>query len=109
MTDEVGQTAMLALPDLQIQLDSIDGAFNRAYALFLADRRQFRRAEEIRYADENQNAQRLWDAFVGPTGCSPTTDADRLNRFQREAKTDTIERSHSHRRVRALSSGRRRQ
>lgn len=86
MTDEVGQTAMLALPYLPIQLASIDGAYNRAYALFLADRKQFRRAEEIRYADENQNAQRLWDAFVGPVGCGSTIGADRLNAFKEKLR-----------------------
>ena len=86
MTDGIGQTAMLALPDLKVHLNEIEGAYNRAYELFLADRTQFRRAEEIRYADENQNAQRLWDAFVGPIGCSTNTDADRLLTFKEKLR-----------------------
>ncbi|HEU5092663.1 MAG TPA: hypothetical protein VFT30_08255 [Nitrospira sp.] len=66
MTDEVGQTALLALADWRVKLEGIDSAYRRAHWLYVQSRDAFRQAEEIRYADEYQNAQRLWDGFVGP-------------------------------------------
>jgi hypothetical protein len=66
MADEVGQAALMALPDWRDRLVRIDGAHQRAHWLYVQSRDAFRQAEEIRYADENQNAQRLWDGFVGP-------------------------------------------
>jgi hypothetical protein len=66
MTDEVGQAALMALAAWRDRLVTIDGAHRRAHWLYVQSRDAFRQAEEIRYADENQNAQRLWDGFVGP-------------------------------------------
>jgi hypothetical protein len=66
MTDEVGQAALMALAEWRDRLATIDGAHRRAHWLYVQSRDAFRQAEEIRYADENQNAQRLWDGFVGP-------------------------------------------
>jgi hypothetical protein len=66
MTDEVGQAALMALPEWRDQLGRIESAWQRAHWLYVQSRGAFRQAEEIRYADENQNAQRLWDGFVGP-------------------------------------------
>jgi hypothetical protein len=66
MADEVGQAALMALAEWRDRLATIDGAHRRAHWLYVQSRDAFRQAEEIRYADENQNAQRLWDGFVGP-------------------------------------------
>jgi hypothetical protein len=66
MTDEVGQAALMALAEWRDRLGAINSAYRRAHWLYVQSRDAFRQAEEIRYADENQNAQRLWDGFVGP-------------------------------------------
>jgi hypothetical protein len=66
MTDEVGQAALMALAEWRDRLAAIDSASQRAHWLYIQSRDAFRQAEEIRYADENQNAQRLWNGFVGP-------------------------------------------
>src|SRR5215208_4000053 len=66
MTDEVGQAALLALSEWRERIGAIDSPYQRAHWLYVQSRDAFRQAEEIRYADENQNAQRLWDGFVGP-------------------------------------------
>jgi hypothetical protein len=63
MTDEPGQAALLALPDYREQLPTIEGAHVRAPWLYVQSREAFRRAEEIRYADANREAQRLWEAL----------------------------------------------
>jgi hypothetical protein len=66
MADEVGQAAMLALPEWRTRLEEIGGAYARAHWLFLESDDAFRQAEEIRFAEQNQNSVRLWDGFVGP-------------------------------------------
>ncbi|WP_131522943.1 hypothetical protein [Nitrobacter sp. Nb-311A] len=68
MTDEIGQAAMLQLPDWRDQLLAIEGAQARAHWLFLQSSDAFRHAEEIRYVDEHQNSRRMWAGFVVPTG-----------------------------------------
>jgi hypothetical protein len=82
MTDEVGQAALLALPQWQTQLRAIDGAHVRAHWLYLQSPDAFRQAEEIRYADENQNARKLWDAFVGPRQLPMRWDERSVERFR---------------------------
>jgi hypothetical protein len=81
MTDEVGQGALLALPDYQEQLLEIEGAHARAHWLYVQSGDAFRRAEEIRYADENREAQRLWDGFAGPRLRDVRTDPQTDQRF----------------------------
>lgn len=66
MSDEIGQAAMLNMPEWRTALLEIEGAVARAHWLFLQSDEAFRTAEEIRYADENQNAMRMWTAFIGP-------------------------------------------
>ena len=78
MVDEVGQAALLALPEFTEAISAIQSAHVRAHWVFLQSSDAFRRAEEIRYADENQNAQRLWDGFTGPTGKDVPLDDDAI-------------------------------
>jgi hypothetical protein len=66
MTDEIGQAAMLALPNWRDELLKIESAYARAHWLFLRSHDAFRQAEEIRYVDENQNSRRMWTGFVAP-------------------------------------------
>jgi len=82
MTDEVGQAALVALTEWRDQLGQIEGAHRRAHWLYVQSRDAFRQAEEIRYADENQNAQRLWDGFVGPRLVDLRNDTETVERFK---------------------------
>ncbi len=84
MSDEVGQAAILGLPDWQERLGMIDGAHRRAHWLYVQSREAFRQAEEIRYAEENQNAQRLWDGFVGPLMVEVKADKALVAEFRSE-------------------------
>ena len=52
----------------------------------MQSREAFRRAEEIRYADENREAQRLWDGFVGPRLRDVRTDAETDERFREQLR-----------------------
>jgi hypothetical protein len=82
MTDEVGQAALMALAEWRDQLGGIDSAYQRAHWLYVQSRDAFRQAEEIRYADENQNAQRLWDGFVGPRLLELKNDPQIVEQFK---------------------------
>jgi hypothetical protein len=82
MTDEVGQAALMALAEWRDRLGAIDSAYQRAHWLYVQSRDAFRQAEEIRYADENQNAQRLWDGFVGPRLLALKNDPQIVEQFK---------------------------
>lgn len=82
MTDEPGQAALLALVDYRERLLAIEGAHARAHWLYVQSRDAFRRAEEIRYAEENREAQRLWDGFVGPRLMDVRSDPETDERFR---------------------------
>ncbi len=82
MADEVGQAALMALAEWRDRLATIDGAHRRAHWLYVQSRDAFRQAEEIRYADENQNAQRLWDGFVGPRLLKLKNDPSIVDQFK---------------------------
>lgn len=86
MTDEPGQAALLALLDYREQLLTIEGAHARAHWLYVRSREAFRRAEEIRYADENREAQRLWDGFVGPRLRDVNTGPQSDERFRQQLR-----------------------
>jgi hypothetical protein len=86
MTDEPGQAALLALLDYRQQLLMIEGAHARAHWLYVQSREAFRRAEEIRYADENREAQRLWDGFVGPRLRDVDSDPQSDERFRQQLR-----------------------
>jgi hypothetical protein len=86
MTDEPGQAALLALPDYREQPPTIEGAHARAHWLYVQSREAFRRAEEIRYADENREAQRLWDGFVGPRLRDVNTGPQSDERFRQQLR-----------------------
>jgi hypothetical protein len=53
-----------------------------AHWLYVRSREAFRQAEEIRYADVNQNAQQLWDGFVGPRLVDLRTDPEIIYQFK---------------------------
>lgn len=82
MTDEVGQAALMALAEWRDRLSCIDGAHRRAHWLYVQSQDAFRQAEEIRYAEENQNAQRMWDGFVGPRLADMKTDESAKDGFR---------------------------
>jgi hypothetical protein len=82
MTDEVGQAALMALAEWRDRLGGIDSAYQRTHWLYVQSRDAFRQAEEIRYADENQNAQRLWDGFLGPRLLELKNDPQIVEQFK---------------------------
>jgi hypothetical protein len=90
MSDEPGQAALLALVDYRNRLMEIEGAHARAHWLYVQSHEAFRRAEEIRYADENREALRLWDGFVGPRLMDICSDPAADQRF-REQLRDILE------------------
>lgn len=95
MTDEVGQAALMALAEWRDRLGTIDSAYQRAHWLYVQSRDAFRQAEETRYADENQNAQRLWDGFVGPRLLHLKGDPQIVEQFK-EALRDLLGASRIH-------------
>ncbi|WP_291856628.1 hypothetical protein [Bradyrhizobium sp.] len=86
MADEVGQTAMLALPEWRARLEEIDGAYARAHWLFLRSPEAFRQAEEIRFAEQNQNSVRLWDGFIGPRRREVSASKDSETAFKEQLR-----------------------
>ena len=82
MTDEVGQAALMALAEWRDRLGGIDSAYQRTHWLYVQSRDAFRQAEEIRYVDENQNAQRLWDGFLGPRMLELKNDPQIVEQFK---------------------------
>jgi hypothetical protein len=72
----------MALAEWRDRLGQIEGAHRRAHWLYVQSRDAFRQAEEIRYADENQNAQRLWDGFVGPRLLELKNDPQIVDQFK---------------------------
>jgi len=87
MTDEVGQAALMALTEWRDRLTCIESAHQRAHWLYVQSRDAFRQAEEIRYADENQNAQRLWDGFVGPRLLKLSNDPQIIDEFKESLRS----------------------
>ena len=86
MADEPGQAALLALFDYRERLLGIEGAHARAHWLYVQSREAFRRAEEIRYADENREAVRLWDGFVGPRLMDIRSDRETDQQFRAQLR-----------------------
>lgn len=82
MGDEPGQVALFSLPEWQAQLGLIDGAIARAQWLHSQSPSSFRKAEEIRHADENREARRGWNGFVGPPGKSMMEDDGAVDAFK---------------------------
>ena len=86
MTDAPGQAALLALVDYRERLLPIEGAHARAHWLYVQSREAFRRAEEIRYADANREAVRLWDGFVGPRLMDIRSDRETDQEFRAQLR-----------------------
>ena len=82
MADEVGQAALMSLVEWRERLIAFEGAHARAHWLYLQSKDAFRQAEEIRYADENQNAQKMWDGFVGPRLADVKADEITMDGFR---------------------------
>lgn len=81
MTDELGQMALLSVVLDRDQLEAMENAFARALRVFLNDPSAFRRAEEVRYAD-NYRQGRMWDGFLGPAGVAVEPDAEQLTKLK---------------------------
>jgi hypothetical protein len=86
MADEIGQTAMLALPQWRDRLKEIEGAYARAHWLFLGSPEAFRQAEEVRFAEQNQNSVRLWDGFIGPRRREVSASTESVAAFKEQLR-----------------------
>lgn len=82
MVDDLGQQALLAMREWRQRILEIEGSYARAHWLYLLSPDAFRQAEEIRFADENQDAQKLWDAFVGPVHAPLKTSENDMATFR---------------------------
>ncbi len=81
MTDELGQMALLSVVPDRNQLETMENSFARALWVFLNDPLAFRRAEEVRYAD-NYRQGRMWDGFLGPAGVAVEPDAEQVTELK---------------------------
>ncbi len=85
MSDEVGQTAMLAtVPDRWETIEVFEGlqnAHERSLWLFVNDGASFQRAEEARYTDDHRKG-RMWSGFLGPQGVTIDRAPDSLCPFE---------------------------
>jgi len=63
LCDKAGETAVYSIGSSKGKLDSFPGQHARCAWLFLNDESAFRRAEEIKYADERRGG-RQWDGFA---------------------------------------------
>ena len=82
MTDEAGQAALYAVSTEHYLLDDQANGHARAVWLFINHPDSFRHAEEVRYADDKRYG-RMWDAFVGQSGCLIARDTAALSAFER--------------------------
>ncbi len=81
MTDELGQESLFSCAFDQDLLSQQESAEARSLWLFLNEPASFRRAEEIRYADNYRNG-RMWDGFVGPKDAVVSGDPTRHQAFR---------------------------
>ncbi len=63
LVSEVGQIALYSVAEDKAVLDSLGGAHDRAFWMFLNHPDRFRRAEEVRYTDERRRG-RSWAGFI---------------------------------------------
>ncbi|MBF0141777.1 MAG: hypothetical protein HQL74_16075, partial [Magnetococcales bacterium] len=81
MTDDLGQEALQSTAMNRGMLSSLENAFARSLWVFLYESGSFRRAEEIRYAD-NYRLGRMWDGFVGPKNAVISNNAEHHQEFR---------------------------
>lgn len=86
MTDEFGQAALESLSNDRKAFHKMKNAYHRAFWTFLYDLKSFKRAQEIRYAD-NYLQSSMWDGFIGPKDINITLYAEQILLFEQQIKT----------------------
>lgn len=86
MTDNLGQEAMQSTVSDYESFAAQENAIARSVWLYLHEPNAFRRAEEIRYAD-NYRLGRMWDGFEGQTGLSVSDALDHRREFAERVRT----------------------
>ena len=81
MTDDLGQESLYATAIDREGFAGQENAEARSLWLFLKEPGSFRRAEEIRYAD-NYRLGRMWDGFIGPKGATISEDQEHHRAFE---------------------------
>lgn len=107
MADQAGQAALNTAVTDRDQFDKIKIGYDRALWVFLNNRSEFERAEEIRYADHYRRGA-MWSGFVIQPGVDLNIDAAALAQFKDalriRLRSENIEIEHF-RRVRVCYSG----
>ena len=78
---EVGQIALYSVAEDKAFLDSLGGAHDRAFWMFLNQPDSFRRAEEVRYTDERRRG-RSWAGFIVAADLPLSKDPVALDAFK---------------------------
>ena len=81
MTDELGQEALSVASIDRETFASQENATARSLWVFLKEPASFRRAEEIRYAD-NYRLGRMWDGFIGPKDALISSNPEHHREFE---------------------------
>ena len=85
MADNLGQESIRAVASDHADFAAQENAIARTVWLYLHEPDSFRRAEEIRYAD-NYRLGRMWDGFVGLRGASVSEVPDHRREFAERIK-----------------------
>jgi hypothetical protein len=86
MTDQAGQVALNTVVTDREQFEKIKVGHDRALWVFLNNRPEFERAEEIRYADHYRRGA-MWSGFVIEPGVDLNIDVAALARFKDALRT----------------------
>ncbi|MBF0589168.1 MAG: hypothetical protein HQL53_08575 [Magnetococcales bacterium] len=86
MTDDIGEEAMHGMTRNRESFEAQENACARALWLLLEEPDAFKRAEEIRYAD-NYRLGRMWDGFLGPKNIQISKNDDHHQEFRDWIKT----------------------
>ena len=84
MADEVGQAALLAAVQDRLVVDALENSYARSLWVFLNEPVSFRRAEEVRYTDQ-QREGRSWSGYAAPKRLVPAASEAALDAFKAAA------------------------
>lgn len=86
MSDDVGQAALMSVSEQhRAELDALTGSVARSTWLLLNQRRDFGRAEDVRFTDGSRKS-RMWDGFRLPPNLDFVGDQSAIDRFKDELR-----------------------
>lgn len=88
MADDVGQAAIMSVGEFhRADLDALPGSVARSAWLLLNHRRDFGRAEDVRFTDGHRKS-RMWDGFRLPPYLDLVGDQSAIDRFKDELRAE---------------------